>query len=121
MRYLKGTIDVMLRIKGQHMNVKGYSNADWAGDVGNRRSTSGYVFFVGEGAVSWNSKRQQTVAQSIMEAEYMVMNRCTREAIWLRQLIKDVGCTQEEATTIMCDNQGFMTLAKIRTTYSLLE
>jgi hypothetical protein len=112
MRYLKGTIDVRLRIGGQHMNVKGYSDADWAGDVENRRSTSGYVFFVGDGAVSWNSKRQQTVAQSTMEAEYMAMNRCTREAIWLRQLMEDVGCAQEEATTMMCDNQGSMALAK---------
>ena len=112
MRYLKGTLDMKLRIGGNHINVKGYSDADWAGDVENRRSTSGYVFFVGEGAVSWNSKRQQTVAQSTMEAEYMAMNRCTREAIWLRQLMEDVGCVQEEATTIMCDNQGSMALAK---------
>jgi hypothetical protein len=63
-----------LRIGGQHVNVKGYSDADWAGDVENPMSTSGYIFFVGEGAVSWNSKRQQTMAQSTMEAEYMVMN-----------------------------------------------
>jgi hypothetical protein len=112
MQYLKATLDMRLRIGEKHMEVKGYSDADWAGDVENRRSTSGYVFFVGEGAVSWNSKRQQTVAQSTMEAEYMAMSRCTREAIWLRQLMEDVGCVQEEATTIMCDNQGSMALAK---------
>ena len=52
MRYLKGSIDMKLRIGGQHTDLKGYSDADWAGDVENRRSTSGYVFFVGEGAVS---------------------------------------------------------------------
>ena len=112
MRYLKGTLDMKLHIRGNHIKVKGYSDADWAGDVENRRSTTGYVFFVGEGAVSWNSKRQQTVAQSTLEAEYMAMNRCTRETIWLRQLMKDLGCVQEEATTIMCDNQGSMALAK---------
>jgi hypothetical protein len=69
MRYLKGTLDMKLRIGGKDINVEGYSDADWAGDVENRRSTSGYVFFVGEGAVSWNNKRQQTVVQSTMEAE----------------------------------------------------
>ena len=68
-----------LRIGGHHINVKGYSDADWAGDVENRRSTSGYVFLVGDGVMSWNSKRQQTVAQSTMEVEYMAMNRCMRE------------------------------------------
>ena len=57
-------------------------------------------------------KRQQIVEKSIMEAEYMAMIRCTRKAIWLRQLIKDVGCVQEEATTIMCNSQGSMALAK---------
>ena len=80
-RYLKGPIDMRLCIGGKDINVKGYLDADWAGDVENRRSTSGYVFFVGEGAASWNSKRQQTVAQYTMEAEYIAMNRCTKEAI----------------------------------------
>ena len=47
-----------------------------------------------------------------MKAKYMTMNRCTRDAIWLRQLMEDVGCVQEEATTIMYDNQGSMALAK---------
>ena len=47
-----------------------------------------------------------------MKAEYMAMNRYTREAIWLRQLMENLGCVQEEATTTMCDNQSFMALAK---------
>jgi hypothetical protein len=62
--------------------------------------------------VLWNSKRQQTVAQSTMGAKYIAMNRCRMEAIWFRQLMKDVGCVQEEATIIMCENQGSMTLVK---------
>ena len=56
MWYLKGTLDMKLRIGGKHMNVKGYSDADRVGDVKNCRSTSGYVFFVGEGGGSWNNK-----------------------------------------------------------------
>ena len=52
MRYLKSTLDMRLRIRGQHINIKSYSDADWIGNVENRRSISGYVFFIGEGAVS---------------------------------------------------------------------
>ena len=59
MQYLKGTLNMRLRIGGQHIDIKGYSDADWAGDVENHRSTSGYVFFVGERAISWNTKQQQ--------------------------------------------------------------
>ena len=101
-----------LHIGSKHINLKSYSNADWVGDMENRRFTSGYIFFVGKGVVSWNSERQQMVAQSTMEAEYMAMSRCTREAIWLRQLMKDIGYIQEEAMTIMCDNQGFGAFAE---------
>ena len=62
MRYLKGTLDMRLRIGGQHISIKGYSDADWTGDIENCRSIFGYVFFVRKEAVLWNSKRQQTVA-----------------------------------------------------------
>ena len=62
LRYLKGTLSMRLCIGGEHINLKCYSDVDWAGDVENHRSTSEYVFFVGEGGVSCNSKRKQTVA-----------------------------------------------------------
>jgi hypothetical protein len=58
------------------------------------------------------SKRQPTVALSTMEAEYMVASHCTREAMWLRQLLDDVRCKYDEGTVIMCDNQGAIALAK---------
>ena len=92
MRYLKGTLDMKLGIGGKHINLKGYSNADWVDNVESRRSTSGYVFLVGDMVVLWNSKWQQMVAQSTMEAEYMATSRCTMEATWLRHIMKDVGC-----------------------------
>jgi len=112
MRYLKGTLDMKLRLGGKGIEMGGYCDADWGGDADRRRSTTGYVFFVGEGAVSWNSKRQPTVALSTTEAEYMAASQSAKEAIWLRQLMADVGCVQDEATTIMCDNQGCIALAK---------
>jgi hypothetical protein len=83
--------------------------SDWAGNVENCRSTSGCVFFVGKGGVAWNSKQQQTVAQFTMKAEYMTTSRCIREAIWLRQLMKDVGFVQKEVATIMCESRLYGT------------
>jgi transposase InsO family protein len=112
LRYLKGTIDYKLCLGGKNIELKGYCDADWAGDVNERRSTTGYVFFVGDGAISWNCKRQPTIAVSTTEAEYMATSHCLKEALWLRQLLEDVGLVQRGATSIMCDNQGCIALAK---------
>jgi hypothetical protein len=112
MRYLKGTLDMKLCLGGNDINMRGYCDADWGGDHDTRRSTTGYVFFIGDGAISWNSKRQPTVALSTTEAEYMATTQAAKEAIWLRQLMADVGCVQGGATTIMSDNQGSIALAK---------
>jgi hypothetical protein len=76
------------------------------------------VFFVGVGAVSWNCKRQLTIALSTTEAEYMATSQCTKEAIWLRKFMADVGLVQVGATSIMCDNQGCIALAKNLTHHS---
>ncbi len=98
--------------------MRGYCDADWGGDANERRSTTGYVFFVGVGAVSWNCKRQPTIALSTTEAEYMAISHCTKEARWLRKLMADVGLVQNGATNIMCDNQGYIALAKNPTHHS---
>ena len=59
------------------------------------------------------------VAQSIMKSEYMAVNCCTSDAIWLRRLMEKLCCVPEEATTIMCDNQDFMALAKNPTNHDM--
>jgi len=59
--------------------------------------------FVGVGAVSWNCKRQPTIALSTTEAEYMATSQCTKEAIWLRKLMADVGLVQDGATSIILE------------------
>ena len=71
MRYLKGTLDVKLCRGGMNLTMKGYCDTDWGGDVNSRRLTLGYVFFLGEGTISWSSKWQPTIALSTTEAEYM--------------------------------------------------
>lgn len=89
----------------------GWSDADWAGDATTRRSTTGYVFLVNRAAVSWNSKLQPTVALSTTEAEYMALCAAIQEAMFLRQLLKDMGFPQPR-TVLYEDNQGCVALSK---------
>lgn len=70
-RYIRGTLSLQLTYRGKLSNLEGYTDADCAGDYDTRRSTSGYIFNVGNGAISWSSKRQPTVALSSCKAEYM--------------------------------------------------
>ena len=97
---------------GEQTELNGYSDADWAGDVDTRRSTSGYVFQFGNGTISWSSRKPPTVAKSSTEAEYVVLSSATQEAIWLRRLMKDFGKQTDAPTTIYEDNQGAIELAK---------
>lgn len=112
--YLQGTIDFVLVYRGELLPLNGFTDADWAGDHDTRRSTSGFTFNVGSGALSWQSKRQPSVALSSCEAEYMSQTQATKEAIWLRALLKELDEAYESpmATIIHCDNQGAIALAK---------
>ena len=91
--------------------LTGYSDSDWAGDIGTRRSTTGYVFQLCGGAVSWQSKRQKTTAQSTVEAKYMAAASATKEAIWLRALLGGIGCPPSDSTTLRVDNEGSIAIA----------
>jgi hypothetical protein len=93
----------------------GYSDANWAGKIGTRRSTSGYVFGMGTGPISWSSKRQSTVSLSTCEAEYIDQTQATKEAVWLRNLPAQLADLDERdipTTVIYGDNQGAIALAK---------
>ena len=117
MRYLRGTCDFKLEFRGDLRPLTGYTDSDWAGDTETRRSTAGYIFNVGSGAISWAAKRQQSVALSTCEAEYMGQTQATKEAIWLRTLLKELlgglnTTDQIAATIIYGDNQGAIAMAK---------
>ncbi|XP_022032764.1 uncharacterized mitochondrial protein AtMg00810-like [Helianthus annuus] len=87
MRYLKGTIDhgVLFKSNG-HLKIQGYTDADWAGDKGDRRSTSGYFTLVGGNLVTWRSKKQKVVALSCAEAEFRGIAQGLTEILWIRKL-----------------------------------
>ena len=113
LRYLKGTKEKGLVYSGNAAakSLIGYSDADWAGDS-ERRSTSGYVFFMHGATISWKSQRQQTVALSTAESEYMALCSAAKEATFLTNLGKEIGCLQTEPCTIYDDNQSCIFLAK---------
>jgi hypothetical protein len=93
-RYLKATVSKGLSFREsvvQMVEPVGYSDADWAGDLDNRRSTTGYVFMLSGAAVSWSSKWQKTVALSSTEAEYMALAAATQECLWLHELLHELA------------------------------
>jgi hypothetical protein len=86
-RYLAGTVDLALIFEGKGDPVC-FVDADFAGDVGTRRSTTGYAFLLFGTSVSWQSRLQRTVASSTTEAEYMAASAGVREALWMKILLK---------------------------------
>ena len=76
---------------GGNLHLIGYSDSDWAGNIDDIKSTSGYAFLFGSGICSWLSKKQSVVAQSIVEAEYVSAFKVTSQAIWLRKIFEDIG------------------------------
>ena len=116
LRYLNGTRDLGLlyavSVEGQE--CFGYSDSDWAGDLDDRKSTSGYIFMLCGAGISWRSKKQASVALSTAEAEYIALSGAVQEAIWLRQLTLELssGDVPKGATVIHEDNQSAISLAK---------
>ncbi|GKV09408.1 hypothetical protein SLEP1_g20916 [Rubroshorea leprosula] len=87
-------------------------SSDWAGSVDDRKSTSGYIFNLGSGAVSWSSKKQECTALSSSEAEYVATSSAACQAIWMRRIMKDLQQVQEKATKIFCDNKATILMTK---------
>ena len=114
LRYLKGTLQHgILYTKDGSSSCVGYTDADWAGDVDDRKSTSGYVFLLSGGAISWKSQKQRCVALSTAEAEYVAMASAAQESVWLRQLIAELTNTSTDSPTLIFeDNQSAIAMTK---------
>lgn len=110
---MKGTIDWKLRYeKSGNNQLTGFSDADWTSDVDKKHRCTGYVFKLSNGAISWSSKRQPTVALSSTEAEYLALSAALQEATWLKNLGQDLDSDFETPIKIGCDNQSALALAK---------
>jgi len=90
---------------GSSEPLQGYIDTDWAGDVDGRRSTTCFIFTVNSGPLAWASKRQSTVETSTAEAEYVAASMATKEALWLRKLLRVLG-VDGEAVPMGDDNHS---------------
>ncbi|KAG6516323.1 hypothetical protein ZIOFF_026782 [Zingiber officinale] len=113
LRYVQGTTDLGLSFQKNHaLNLVGYCDSDLGGSLDDMKSTSGYCFSFGSTIFSWVSKKQQSVAQSSAEAEYISASVATSQAIWLRKILADLGHHQIEGTVLHCDNKSAIAMAK---------
>ena len=87
-------------------DFKCYVDASFAEDLDTRRSTTGYVFKIAGGPVSWQSHMQTSVALSSMESEYMATSAAAQEAIWLNRLLEEMGFRSERPIVLYEDNKA---------------
>ncbi|CAI0466084.1 unnamed protein product [Linum tenue] len=119
LRYLKGTLThgIWYKKAGEgegEESLVGYTDSDYAGDLDDRKSTSGYVFFLAGGAVSWSSKKQPVVTLSTTEAEFVAAAGCATQCIWLRRILEQMEwrSSVQGGTRIFCDNNSAIKLSK---------
>lgn len=112
LRYLKGTMyHGLFFSSSSSLVLQGFSDADWGGDITDRRSTTGYCFFLGDSLISWRSKKQSLTSRSSTESEYRALADTTQELLWLRWLLSDMGAPQISATPLWCDNRSAIQIA----------
>ena len=111
--YLKGTQSLSLKLGGTNtLSLVGYSDSDYANCTVSSKSIGGYCFGLGNGIVSWCSRKQKTVADSSCYAEYIALSDAAREAIFLRMLLEGIGFLNREPSRIFCDNDAAVSLAQ---------
>jgi hypothetical protein len=110
LQYPKSTTDFRLHFSssstGSNDQLTGYTDSDWANDSADRKSQRGQVFLLSNGAVSWQSRKQDLIGMSTLEAEYIACSEGSREAKWLLQLHRDIHSKDASPLPINCDNQG---------------
>ncbi|PKU74875.1 Retrovirus-related Pol polyprotein from transposon TNT 1-94 [Dendrobium catenatum] len=111
LRFINGTTNTGIQLHPQDLTLRGYVDADWASNSLDRKSISGHCHFMGNSLISWQVKKQNTIARSSTEAEYRALASATAEIIWLRQLLEDFHITQTKPTVIYCDNTFAIALA----------
>ncbi|KAJ9566734.1 hypothetical protein OSB04_002700 [Centaurea solstitialis] len=116
LKYLRRTKEMFLVFGGSEdeISVTGYSDASFQTDRDDFRSQSGYVFTLNGGAISWKSSKQDTIADSTTEAEYIAASDAAKEAVWLRNFLSDlrVVASISRPIDIFCDNSGAVAQAK---------
>ena len=111
LRYVRGTTTYGLRnTSSSGVLLSGYLDSDWVGSAVDRKSTSGHCFSMGSAMISWSSRKQGSIAQSTVEAEYIAASDACKEAVWLRKLLSDLFEGKIDSTIIHCDNKSCIKL-----------
>ena len=107
LRYLQATTTYGLHItRDSPLSLHGFTDTDWAGSIDDRKSTGGYLVYLGSTPISWKSGKQRTVARSSTEAEYKALADGTAEILWIRSLLTELQIPSSTVTTLWCDNLG---------------
>ena len=112
LRYLKSTMNYNLIYAkdSDNSNLVGFSDYDYASNLEDRKSTSGYLFKYGECVISWNSSKQKTVSLSSTESEYISLTYAVKELLWIKQILYELN-RKVELPIIYCDNKSSICLA----------
>ncbi|KAK2426944.1 putative mitochondrial protein [Trifolium repens] len=112
LKYVNGTCDYgMMYSHCEDSNLCGYCDADWAGSADDRKSTSGGCFFLGSNLISWFSKKQNCVALSTAEAEYVAAGSSCTQLVWMKQMLKEYD-VEQDVITLYCDNLSAINISK---------
>ncbi|XP_059274719.1 secreted RxLR effector protein 161-like [Lycium ferocissimum] len=115
MRYLKGTTDYALCYQSdKDMLLVGHRDADHGRDLDERKSTSGYVFLLSDGAISWSSNKQSCISLSTMEAEYVALASAAQKTVWLKRFLEHLLDITEDAEPLLvyCDSEAAISSTK---------
>jgi hypothetical protein len=116
LRYLRGTSKLKLVFQGnaneKELVTTAYSDADWGGDLDERKSTTGYIIKVNDCLVSWVSKKQRTVALSSAESEYMAISAAVQEIKWINKMLEELMFKQTIPTKLFSDSQAAIAISQ---------
>ncbi|PKU64675.1 Retrovirus-related Pol polyprotein from transposon TNT 1-94 [Dendrobium catenatum] len=111
LRYIQGTIHFGLPLTTTPLQLRTYSDADWAGDPHDRKSTTGFCTFLGTTPISWCVKKQATVTKTSTKAEYRSLSSATSDVIWIQRLLADFQLPPTTPTPLYCNNTSAMAIA----------
>ena len=112
LRYLKGSPGSGLFFTATGTpQLRAFSDSDWAGCKDSRKSTTGFLVYLGSSLISWQSKKQSTVSRSSSEAEYRALASTACELQWLTYILQDIGVAFIQPATLYCDNQSAIQIA----------